>query len=315
MRAPPPEDVPMNAPSPAVPPSGQRAARVRAIACVTGSAGFFALAAAAVKALEGAVPLSELVFFRNLLALPALLLLAHWTAPGGLRTALRTRHPRRHVERMIGGLVGMYGSFYGYVHLPLATVTALNFTMPLFLTALSVLLLRERVSRARLAVVVVGFGGVLLMLQPGGAGPLHAGAVAAVLAAALGWAYAMVSIRRMGEAGESGITIVLWFAIGAALVSGLAAVPGWAWPTPREWGLLLVVGLISVVAQLLMTAAYRAADTTLIAPFEYSAILWTTALGVLFWGEVPDGWDLAGFLVLVGAGLAIWRLEVADKAG
>ncbi|MFH5923669.1 DMT family transporter [Roseomonas xinghualingensis] len=291
--------------------TGQRAARIRAIACVTGSAGFFALAAAAVKALEGKVPLSEVVFFRNALALPALLLLAHWTTPGGLRPALRTRHPVRHLERLVGGLIGMYGAFYGYAYLPLATVTALNFTMPLFLTALSVLMLRERVGWKRMAVTLAGFGGVLIMLQPGGAGPLNLGAVAAVLLAAAGWAYAMVSIRRMGEAGEPGITIVLWFAIGAAVVSGVMTVPVWIWPTPWQWLMLSVVGLVSVVAQVLMTAAYRAEDTTLVAPFEYSAILWTTVLGVLLWGEVPDLWDLVGFLVLVGAGLSIWRLEIS----
>ena len=214
---------------------------------------------------------------------------------------------------LVGGLIGMFGSFHGYALLPLATVTALNFTMPLFLTGLSVLLLRERVGWRRVAVVLAGFGGVLLMLQPGGAGPLNLGAVGAVLAAALGWAYAMVSIRRMGQAGESGITIVLWFAIGAAAMAGILAIPGWIWPTPWQWALLAVVGLVSIVAQMLMTAAYRAQDTTLVAPFEYSAILWTTALGVLLWGEVPDGWDLAGFLVLVGAGLAIWRMEVSPS--
>ena len=301
----------MNASSPPVATRGQRAARVRAIACVTGSAGLFALAAAAVKALDGALPLSEVVLFRNLLALPALLVLAHWTAPGGLRGALRSRHPRRHVERLAGGLLGMYGSFYGYAHLPLATVTALSFTMPLFLTALSVLLLRERVGWRRVAVVLAGFAGVLMMLEPGSAGAgLHLGAAAAVLAGALGWAYAMVSIRKMGELGESGITIVLWFAIGAALVAAVATVPVWVAPTAAQWGLLLAVGLVSVGAQMLMTAAYRSADTTLVAPFEYSAILWTTALGLFLWGEVPDGWDLAGFLVLVGAGLAIWRMEI-----
>ncbi|WP_338662233.1 DMT family transporter [Pararoseomonas sp. SCSIO 73927] len=290
-----------------------RAVRLRAILYVTGSAGFFALAAAAIKALQGGVPLAETVFFRNALTLPFLLALAHWTAPGGLRRAFRTRHPRRHLERLVGGLTGMFGSFYGYVHLPLATVTALNFTMPLFLILLSVLLLRERVGAGRVAVILVGFLGVLLMVQPGGGGGLHPGAVAAVLAGALGWAYAMVSIRMMGEAGEAGITIVLWFAIGAAIVSGLMAIPDWVAPTAWQWGMLLVVGLLSVVAQLLMTAAYRAAETTLLAPFEYSAILWTTALGLLLWSEVPDGWDLAGFALLVGAGLAIWRMELAGK--
>ncbi|WP_084697902.1 DMT family transporter [Muricoccus aerilatus] len=305
----------MNAPSVSTVPGGQpspggRAARLRAIACVTGSAGLFALAAAAVKGLQGEVPLSELVFFRNLLPLPVLLLMAR-ASPGGLRGALRTRHARRHLERLVGGLLGMYGSFFGYALLPLATVTALNFTMPLFLTALSVVLLRERVGWQRVVVVVAGFLGVLLMLQPGGGGPLHLGAAGAVLLGAFGWACAMVSIRRMGEAGEAGITIVLWFAIGAAIASGIAAIPGWVAPTAWQWGLLLVVGLVSIAAQLLMTAAYRAEDTSLVAPFEYSAILWTTALGALLWGEVPDGWDLAGFLVLVGAGLALWRTELS----
>jgi drug/metabolite transporter (DMT)-like permease len=305
----------MTSSSSSLPSAGLRAARIRAIACVTGSAGTFAFAAAAVKALDGAVPLSEVVLFRNLFALPALLLIAHWTAPGGLRTALRTRQPWRHGERLIAGLVGMYGSFYGYAHLPLATVTALNFTMPLFLTALSILLLGERVVLRRVAVVLVGFCGVLLMLRPGGDGPLELGAAAAVLAAALGWALAMISIRRMGEAGESGITIVLWFAIGATVVAGVLSLPGWIWPTPIQWFWLAVTALVSVVAQLLMTAAYRSGDTTLVAPFEYSAILWTSTLGILVWGEVPDWWDLAGFLVLVGAGLAIWRQEVQPARG
>ncbi|WP_424133966.1 DMT family transporter [Roseomonas chloroacetimidivorans] len=305
----------MDSSTPPAPSRGQRAARVRAIACVVGSSGLYALAATGVKALEGTIPLSEVVFFRNALALPVLLLLAHWTAPGGLRSALRTRYPRRHVERLFGGLAGMYGSFYGYAHLPLASVTALNFTMPLFLTGLSVLLLRERVGWRRLSIVVVGFVGVLLMLQPGGGEAPDPGAVGAVLLSALGWAYAMVSIRRMGELGEAGITIVLWFAIGAAIVTAILSVPVWVWPAPWQWGFLLVTGLVSVISQLLMTAAYRSADTTLVAPFEYTAILWTTTLGVLFWGEVPDAWDAVGFLVLVGAGLAIWKLEVTRAPG
>jgi drug/metabolite transporter (DMT)-like permease len=300
----------MKPPATPAPDRTGRAARIRAVACVTGSAGFFAAAAAAVKALDGALPVAEVVLFRNLIPVPVLLLLAAWREPGGLGPALRTRHPRRHLERLAAGLVGMFGSFYGYAYLPLATVTALNFTMPLFLTGLSVLLLGERVGRTRAAVAAAGFLGVLLMVQPGGEGSFHPTAVAAVLAAALGWALAMISIRRMGEAGESGITIVLWFAIGAAAVSAILAIPVWTPPTPTQWALLAAVGLVSVAAQLLMTAAYRAQDTTLLAPFEYSAILWTTALGALVWGEVPDLWDLAGFLVLVAAGITIWRLDV-----
>ncbi|WP_426957755.1 DMT family transporter [Muricoccus radiodurans] len=299
---------------PAARPDPVRAARLRAVAFVVGSAGTFALAAAAVKALGGSVPLPEAVLFRNLFALPPLLFLAAWTVPGGLRAALRTRHPRLHLERLFSGLAGMFGSFYGYVHLPLATVTALNFTMPLFLTALSVLVLGEKVDRRRLAVVVAGFVGVLIMLRPGGEG-LHLGAALAVLGAAFGWALAMLSIRRMGQSGESGTTIVLWFTIGAAVVSGALSVPVWVWPGPTGWFWLAVTGIVSVAAQLMMTAAYRSADSTLLAPFEYTAILWTTAMGVLLWDEVPDLWDLVGFAVLVSAGLAMWRLELRKGPG
>ncbi|WP_376090614.1 DMT family transporter [Roseomonas sp. CCTCC AB2023176] len=292
-------------------PGGLRDPRLRAIACVIGSAGLFAVASAAVKALGGAVPLSEVVLFRNAFAIPPLLIYAHLVTPGGLAAALRTRRPLGHLERLATGLVGMYGAFYGYAQLPLATVTALNFTMPLFLTGLSVLMLGERFQPRRLAIAVAGFGGVLLMVEPwDGGSALDPVAVAGVLAAALGWALAMISIRRMGEAGESGTTIVLWFAIGAAVVSGVASVPVWVTPTAGQWGWLALTAFLSVGAQILMTAAYRAGDTTLIAPFEYTAILWTASLGMMVWGEVPDLWDLFGVLVLVGAGLAIWRTEL-----
>ena len=135
-------------------------------------------------------------------------------------------------------------------------------------------------------------------------------AVALVLLGAVGWAVAMITIRQMGTAGERNVTIVLWFAIGSAAVSAVVAAPVWIWPTPFQWLLLAGTGLISALAQMLMTEAYRRGEPTLLAPFEYSAILWTTILGVLVWGELPDGWDAAGIAVLVGSGLYIWRREV-----
>ncbi|MCQ4159003.1 DMT family transporter [Roseomonas sp. GC11] len=298
------------------PPPSSRAARGRAILCVMGAAATFALAAVAVKLLGGAVPVMQVILCRNLFAIPPLLALALWQAPRGNRlSVLATRNPWAHAQRTLYGLVGMFGSFYGYIHLPMAMVTALGFTMPLFLTALSVPLLGEKVGWRRSCAVLVGFCGVLLMLRPGagdgmGEGALHLPATLAVLAGAVAWALAMITIRRMGEQGESGSAIVLWFAIGGALVGGLGAIPGWVWPTPGQWALLAAVGLVSSLAQLLMTAAYRSGDTTLIAPFEYSGILWTMSFGMLLWGEMPDGWDFAGIAVLVASGLYIWHREV-----
>jgi drug/metabolite transporter (DMT)-like permease len=287
-----------------------RLARRRAILLVLGAAATFSAAAACVKALGGAIPLAEVVLCRNLFAIPALLplLLRH----GGL-AALATRNPMSHAARIAFGLLGMYGAFYGYAHLPLATVTALGFTMPLFLTLLSVPLLGERVGPRRGAAVVVGFLSVLLMVRPGGGpadAPLDLAAAGLVLLSAVGWALAMITIRRMGEAGEQGVTIVLWFAIGSSVVSAVAAIPVWVWPTLWQWALLAGIGLISALAQVMMTNAYRTGESTLLAPFEYSAIIWTTTMGVLVWGELPDGWDAAGIAVLVGSGLYIWHREV-----
>ncbi len=280
----------------------------RAVLMILGAAGVFSVAAAFVKALDGAIPLVQVIFCRNLFAIPALLPLL-WRHGGW--AALRTSNPLMHAARTAAGLMGMAGAFYGYAVLPLAMVTALGFTMPLFLTLLSIPLLGERVGPRRGAAVLVGFCGVLIMAQPGAGGGGQIAGMLMVLMGALGWALAMISIRRMGEAGEQGVTIVLWFAIGAALVSGLASIPVWVAPTPAQWALLIGTGAVSALAQVLMTEGYRRGEATLLAPFEYSAILWTTLMGVLVWGELPDLWDFAGIAVLVASGLYIWHREVA----
>jgi drug/metabolite transporter (DMT)-like permease len=293
--------------APVAPPVALGRARRRAVLLVLGAAAVFSVAGAFVKALDGAIPLAQVVFCRNLFCIPVLLPLL--LREGGV-AALRMRRPWMHAWRIAAGLLGMCATFYGYVALPFATVTALGFTMPLFLTLLSVPLLRERVGPRRGGAVLAGFGGVLLMANPAGMPEGKALAVGVVLLGAVGWALAMIAIRRMGDAGERGVTIVLWFAVGAAAVSGVACAPGWVPPTAEQWVLLVGIGVVSAAAQVMMTESYRRGEATLLAPFEYSAIVWTTLAGALVWGELPDGWDLAGIAVLVASGLYIWRREV-----
>lgn len=283
-----------------------RASPRRAILFILMAALLFALAACCVKALEGGVPVAQVVLFRSVFALPVLLPLL---SQAGGWPALRTANPMGHVWRSMFGLVGMGGAFYGYATMPLATVTALGFTMPLFLTLLAVPLLGERVGWRRGSAVLVGFLGVLLMVRPtsGEAAAILPSLI--VLVAALAWAMSMITIRRMGAAGESGVSIVLWFAFGSALVALLVSLPVWVWPSAWQWLLLLGIGVISALAQLLMTDAYRSGEPTLLAPFEYSGIIWTTLLGALIWAEAPDGWDGLGIFILVGSGLYIWWRE------
>lgn len=285
-----------------------RRARRRAVLLIVAAAAVFSVSAVFVKLLGGEIPLAQLVFCRNIFALPVLLPLL--LRAGGL-AALRTRHPGLHALRLAGGLGGMFGAFYGYAHLPLATVTALGFTMPLFLTLLAIPFLGERVGPRRGTAVLVGFMGVLLMTDPFGGGRADLFAMLLVLLSAVGWAVAMITIRKMGAAGERNVTIVLWFALASAAISLAFAAPAWIWPTAAQWALLVGIGLVSALAQLLMTEGYRRGEPTLLAPFEYSAIIWTTALGAIVWAELPDGWDMAGIIVLVGSGLYIWHREVA----
>lgn len=285
------------------------AARRHAIVCVLSASATFTIGSAVVKALTAEFPVLEIVAFRSFVAFLALLPVL-WRH-GGI-AALATRRPLGHVLRTLCGFVATVTTVYGYAKLPLATVTALGFAMPLFLTLLSVPLLGERVGPRRGSAVLVGLGGVLLMLRPwqqnGALPPL---AVTVVLAGVVAWALAMISIRRMGEAGERNVTIVAWYSLGTAALAAIGAAPHWIAPSPAQCIALVAAGLLSGIAQLLMTEGYRGGETSLVAPFEYGAIVYATILGIALWGEWPDVWSLLGIAVLIGAGLYIWQREVA----
>ena len=291
-----------------------RATRKRAILCVMAASALYTVSSALVKALAADYPAVEMMFFRSLVVAAILL-------PIQLRNvgwaALRPKRPMSHLWRLAFGFTGMLTAYYGYGHLPLATNTALGFCMPLFLTILSVPLLGERVGWQRIAAVLAGLGGVLLMVQPwaAGADALPPLPVAIVMAGVVTWALAMISIRRMGEQGESNVAIVLWFGVGSTVLAGALCLP--VWVTPNWLGLagLLTIGLVTLAAQLLMTEAYRIGETPLVAPFEYGAIVYATLLGMLIWQEFPNAWNLTGIAIIITAGLMVWHQEVRGRAG
>jgi drug/metabolite transporter (DMT)-like permease len=282
-------------------------ARRRAILCVLGSSASFTVAAALVKFAAPRIPVWEIVLFRSLVA--ALCLLPMLRGAGGWQ-ALRTRRPLGHAARLAAGLAGMYGSFYGYGALPLATVTALGFSMPIFLALLSFPLLGEHLRAGRAMAVGAGLAGVLVVLRPWQGGlELPLGPAAIVIAGVMFWALAMISIRRMGQAGERNVTIVLLFSLGSSAIAAVACIPVWVTPDPPTFLALAGVGAVSALAQVLMTEGYRSGEATMLAPFEYGAILYTVLLGWLIWGEVPGAWEFTGIAVLVASGLAAWKLE------
>jgi len=285
------------------------AARRHAILFVLAASAVFTLGSALVKALATEIPVLEIVMFRSIVGFVAMLPMI--VRAGGL-AALKTRRPIGHVQRTVYGFIGTVTSVYGFGALPLVTVTALGFVMPLFLTIVSVPLLGEHVGPRRATAVVVGLAGVMVMLRPWhiDAASLPLGAVAIVLAGVFTWSLSMINIRQMGDAGERNVTIVAWYSLGTATLAGLGCISGWVTPDPWQFAMLISAGLMSGFAQLLMTEGYRAAETTLVAPFEYGAIIYATALGIVIWGEWPDVWSLTGVAILIASGLYIWHREV-----
>ena len=292
-----------------LPAADLRAARRHAILYVLSASATFTLGSALVKALTVEIPVLEIVLFRSIVGFQAMLPMI--VRSGGL-SALKTRRPVGHVMRTLYGFIGTVTSVYGFGMLPLVTVTALGFVMPLFLTIVSVPLLGERVGPRRATAVVVGLIGVLVMLRPWyvDADSMPLGAVAIVLAGVFTWSLSMINIRQMGDAGERNVTIVSWYSLGTATLAAFGCVTDWVTPSPWQLATLVSAGLMSGFAQLLMTEGYRAAETTLVAPFEYGAIIYATVLGIAIWGEWPDMWSLVGIAVLIASGLYIWHREV-----
>jgi drug/metabolite transporter (DMT)-like permease len=281
--------------------------RRRAILLVMAASATFCIVAALVKALPR-IPAVEVALFRASLMGAAVLVMLH--RRGGLSAFWHPRRPLGHAARTLCGFVGMVTAYYGYTHLPLAANTALGFAMPLILTLLSRPFLGERVGWRRYAAVFAGLLGVLIMIRPwNDAAGLPLLSAAIVMVGVVAWAGAMVSIRRLGQGGESNEAILLWFALGSAFLCALFVVPVWVTPTPRDLLLLVLLSLISTVAQLMMTEGYRTGEASVVAPFEYGAIIYTTILGMTLWGEFPDAWSWAGVGVIVASGLYVWQRE------
>jgi drug/metabolite transporter (DMT)-like permease len=240
-------------------------------------------------------------------SLVAFLLVGGYTLwRGGGIAAMRTRRPLGHVWRAFAGLISMGGFFYAFRELPLADVYVLSFAGPLFVTALSAPLLGEPVGWRRWAAVVVGFGGVVVMAQPSAGAPLVP--VLVGLCAALFYELAALAVRGLSRT-ETSASIVLYLLLTTTVVSGALAVPVWTAPTTFTLGLMALVGAIGAGAQVLMTQAFRRAPPAVVAPFEYTGMVWASLFGWLVFGELPTAPVLAGAMVIIGSGLYILHRE------
>jgi drug/metabolite transporter (DMT)-like permease len=251
------------------------------------------------KWLGGMYSPPQILFLRCAIALP--FVAAVVLALGG-RQALRTRHPGVHLLRGAINVISA-SAFYGSLrYLPFAEATAISYAAPLCVTVLSVIVLKERVDAMRWAVIALGFVGVLLIVRPGVSGFQPAALlplVTAVLYAAM-----MITARFIGP-GESFLTMTFYIVAGQLVCS--AAVLPWFWrtPDPTHWPFFAGVALFSTAGLSLITQAFRIAPASVVAPFDYTGLIWATLLGWIFWRETPDVLTSIGAVIIVGAGLSI----------
>ena len=254
---------------------------------------------------ERGIPVFEIILFRNLFAFVPLGLYI-WRTTGF--EVLKTRRPFGHLTRSTIGLTGMLCGFSAVQHLPLTEATALQFTSPLFMTALSALLLGEVVGRHRWAAVMVGFIGVLLMARPI-PGEMDVTGVTLGILSALGAAGAMVAIRQISDT-ERGPTIVFYFTLGGVALGLAGSAFHWVTPDPLTLAMLILAGLIGGVGQLLLTEALRNAPIGVVAPFDYTQLVWAALLGLVIWGELPHPLTLVGAVIVAGSGVYILHREL-----
>ncbi len=283
----------------------------RAIALKLGSVAAFVAMASLIKAASVEVPPGQAVFFRSLFALPVI---GRWLwAIGDLPGGLRTRRPQAHLWRGVIGTCAMALGFAGLGLLPLPEVTAIGFAAPVLVVILAALVLGERLRLFRVLAVLFGLGGVLIVIWPnlsllrgGGSSTASLGAML-VLGSACAAAIAQITVRTMVRT-ESTAAIVFYFSITATCLSLLTSPFGWVWPDLTVVVMLAFAGLLGGTGQICLTSAYRFADVSVIAPFEYASIVLAILSGYVFFTEVPTLRTLAGSAIVICAGIIIiWR--------
>jgi drug/metabolite transporter (DMT)-like permease len=278
------------------------------------SAVFFAVMSALIRYLGARYPIGEVVFYRSAFAIVPILVL--YTLRGELAATGRTERPLGQASRGALSVVGMFCNFGALARLPLIEANAISFTSPLISVAFAALFLKERVRIYRWSAVTIGFLGVLVVLAPHFSGEemtlilASTASVAGVVYALLGSitnAGTMIQTRKLTQS-ETTSSIVFYFSLICA-IAGLVTWPfGWIAPTAPEFAVLACIGFLGGMGHILLTESYRYAAASVVAPFDYTSMIWALLLGYAMFGETPTVMIVIGSMIIAAAGLfVIWR--------
>ena len=261
--------------------------------------GLYASHDVVIKYLGGFYTPVQIIFFSTLMGFPlVILMLMRDPGPGTLKPV----HPWWSALRAFAAVGGFFSAFYAFSVLPLAQTYVLLFAMPLIVTLLSIPILGERVGAHRLSAVLVGFAGVLVVMRPG-LEPLSLGHVAG-LSAAFFSALASVIVRRIGAVERTGVLMLYPMMANILVMGGFLALVYEPMPG-LHLGATAVIAALGFGAALSMIAAYRRAEAAIVAPMQYSQILWASAYGFLLFGEAIDRTTVTGAGLIIVSGLYI----------
>ena len=266
----------------------------------------FALMDAGLKLLAPHYPPLQVAALRGLASLPLVLAWVALTAT--LASLLRVRWAL-HLLRGLLGIGMMVGFVYGLRTLPLSGAYAIAFVAPLLVTAMAGPLLGEHVGRRRWTAIAIGLVGVLVVLRPSGDGLASAGGLA-ILAAAACYAVGAITVRMLART-DSSQAMVLWFLVLLSAGAGVLAAPHWVPLQASHAWVIAAVGLSGSLAQVALTEAFRRGEASLIAPLEYTALVWAISLDLALWGVLPDQVTWLGAAIIIASGL---YLLVREKA-
>lgn len=278
-----------------------RAVPLRSIALVLASMFCFAVVDALGKFVAPAYPANEVTFFRMLFGLvPALALCMRGTP---LRTRLRSMDVRGQTIRAITLLGASALFFAGLPYLPLGEAVSIAYSETLLVIVLAPLLLKEPLTARDALAALIGFAGVLLVVRPGGGQSSWLGP-ALLLCSALCGALSIIQIKRIHARDDSAITVLFFTSVGT-VVMGASLPFSWRAPTPDGLAVMALLGAFATVAQYLMTLAFRQADASVLAPYNYTSVAWAALFGYVAWGEAIGAVSLTGIALIVGSSIAV----------
>jgi len=269
---------------------------LRGIALIVGSTVFLASSDALAKYLGRTLPPIEIGWIRFLVFL--LIMLPVVLSSSG--SPLRAARPKLQVLRALGLVSSSVLFITGLRFLPIAEASATAFVAPLFVTALSIVLLGESIGVRRWMATVVGLIGVLIVIRPGTAA--FNPAVLLPILSALGWALTLIMTRMIAGADRAVVTMTYSALVGFVALSALVPFV-WVTPNSHDVALGVAVGIASTLGQWIVVLAFRYADASALAPFSYTQLLWVSILGYAVFSEIPDLWTFVGAAVIIGSGL------------